>query len=227
MTSARSLGPAGVPFQAPVWLGERKALIVTGELGPEPRLARLDVDRGQLDDLGPATASSFIVASPDASAAVLVHGLDTGDGEITSAGFSAQPAPAITGAVEVVDLTTGARRRISDVPAFWAEWSPDGNAVLVGAAASTALRWDLWSGGELSTLAEFVPSQEFFDSYIRFAPAYAESPRLWSPDSAAIAFGSIVDGDSVAQTLSATPGGEPQTIGQSSVAFWSPSQSRS
>ena len=55
-----------------------------------------------------------------------------------------------------------------------------------------------------------------------FADQYTETPRLWSPDGAAVAFGAQTESGDVSAVARLGDGGRVERLGTADVAFWSP-----
>ncbi len=216
-----SLGSPGQGFLAPAWIpGTREALIVVEE-AERGQLVRIDVDSGAQSDLGPVDGSAGIVVSPDGSRALVAH--SSGDsGGTTFASFTGQVQAAdVTGATEIVDLATGERERISRSPSIWAEWSPDGSAIVLLQPSGSELEWFVWSEQGLRGLGQFLPSPEFLQSYVFFSWQYVETPRVWAPDGRAIAYAATQDGVS-GIFVHRLADDAPVRIADGDVAFWSP-----
>ncbi len=217
-----SLGAPGEWFLAPAWIpGTRDALIV--EPGPAGnRLVRIAVDSGDRVDLGPVNKGIGVVASPNGDEAVLAHGAaDEGGGAILVANPVAEPK--VLAATEIVDVHTGHRRKVSDEFSLWAEWSPDGEALLLLQAAvdQTGAEWVVWRDGAERRLGGVTLSPVFFRNYVQFSWQFVESPRLWSPDGAAFVYaGAESKGAGVFVTDLAS--GSAVRVAEGDVGFWSP-----
>ena len=130
-----------------------------------------------------------------------------------------------SGSVEIVDLVTGERLTVLDQQGFWLEWSPDGSRLLIAALArggQGGLAWHVWDGAASDALATFTPSEAFARNYLPFADQYAETPRLWSPDSAAIVFGARTASGGATTVARLDDVGRLRSLGPADIAFWSP-----
>lgn len=197
------LGSPGQAFLAAAWVpGTSEAVYVDGGT-----LVRADLLTGDVVDLGPVRGGTEVAVHPSGERAV-----------IAQAGDPEEPDAA---RIESVDLATGARTPITTMNGFWLEWSPDGDLLLFASADDQAVTWNLWDGASVERLTEFVPSQDFFNGYILFSPAYTESPRLWSPDGEAIVFGARVEGGNGVVILPLDDRSQLLLVGPS-VGFFSP-----
>ena len=102
--------------------------------------------------------------------------------------------------------------------------SPSADRGRHGRRAPTASgrAWHIWDGQESYELARFAPTEAFFRNYVQFADQYTETPRLWSPDSTAIAFGAQTADHAVTAVAHLEEVGEFTMLGLADVSFWSP-----
>ena len=203
----RDLGEVGTAFQAASWIPGTRDIVhtVAGPTGEDVRLARTNVDTRESVDLGPAFGLTQISVHPDGGRAAIGH---------------AQPDPdGIATPVELVDLATGARSPIGTAPATWLEWSPDGTRLLMVVPDGSDLRWNVWDGTSITDLGVYAVSSGFASTYLTFADAYVEAPRMWSPDSKAIVFTELLDGFSTATVLRIDDGSRSR-LGRAEVAFF-------
>lgn len=216
------LGTSGALFQAPAWIPGTRSALIAVESPTGTRLARIDVDTGEQIDLGPAQGFVNFAVSADGRRAVVAHSPNaTGSANVSVAPVQEGQPGGVTALVEILDLDTGDRTAVSDVPALWVEWNPAGTAVAVYLIDGA---WSVWSDGELQRLDESVPTQIFFQRYVLFSGQYVESPRLWSPDGDAITYSANTGTESRFFVLPVDGAAEPTAVdlGTAHVAFWSP-----
>ena len=224
ITDLGSLSPLGSPgeqFLAPAWIPDtRDALIVVQEVDGA-RLVRIEVDSGRQTDLGPIDGAAGIVVSADGTKALLAHS-DAVSGGPTFASFvEVAPVADVTAPTELIDLGTGERTVISSSQSIWAEWSPDGSAIVLLQPSESGLEWSVWSEGTLKGLGAFLPSPTFLQNYLLFGWQYVETPRVWSPDGQAITYAAIDNGQ-VGIYVHRLTDASPVRIADGDVAFWSP-----
>ncbi len=250
--SHHDFGPVGFDFQAPAWvpgtgdflyvdsyaqapIGTEPEALVDRSATTTPQLLRRSADSGEITELGPAGAFTLMAVHPTGDrAAISVAELEPAaaggslEAAVLEAGQPAQAEPSVgAGSVQIVDLATAERRTVIDRIGLWLEWSPDGERLLIGTSASddresVGLAWYIWDGNELSELARFAPTATFFRDYVQFADQYTEAPRLWSPDSTAIAFGAQTADYAVSAVAQVEGSGGVTALGLADVSFWSP-----
>jgi len=122
----------------------------------------------------------------------------------------------------VVDIETGEFEVVHEAPTLAFFWSPNGESLLIFAPASSgdgliALVWTPDTG--MTEYGTFIPSQPVARDLLPFFPQYAQSMSFWSPDSAAFAYPSVVDGTSSiwVQQLDQTT---PERVSQGSWVSW-------
>jgi len=121
---------------------------------------------------------------------------------------------------------------LSDRPVIAFYWSPDGQNLafltLDTVNGRIGLRWNIWDGRATRQYAGFFPSQELLENYIPFFDQYAQSHRIWSPQSDAIVFaGTLENGNSGVWVQPTGASGDqeaepPVNIGAGVIATWSP-----
>ena len=250
--SNHDFGPVGFDFQAPAWvpgtgdflyvdsyaqapLGTEPEQLAERRAATTPQLLRRSADSGEITELGPAGAFTLMAVHPTGDrAAISVAELEPAaaggslEEAVLEAGQPAQAEPSVgAGSVQIVDLATAERRTVIDRIGLWLEWSPDGERLLIGTSVSddresVGLAWYIWDGNELSELARFAPTATFFRDYVQFADQYTEAPRLWSPDSTAIAFGAQTADYAVSAVAQVEGSGGVTALGLADVSFWSP-----
>lgn len=169
-TDSTVIGTPGLSFLAPRWVpGTRSVVAATSG-----DLLLVDVETAESTSLGPVRGMVEMSPSPDGRQVVVSQSPDPDDPD----------APT----VEAIDLESGGRVTVSADPSFWLEWSPTGDVLLFGSVIDDVASWLLWEDGTTRVVDTWVPSEGFLQNYLRFAPQYTESPRLWSPDGRAIVF---------------------------------------
>ncbi|MFV1960783.1 MAG: hypothetical protein ACC658_03025 [Acidimicrobiia bacterium] len=123
----------------------------------------------------------------------------------------------------VVDIETGEFEVVNEAPAVGFFWSPNGESLLIFAPASSgdalvALVWT--AGGGMKEYGTFVPPDSVARELLPFFSQYAQSMSFWSPNSAAFAYPSIVDGRSAiwVQQLDQE---DPERVSAGSWVSWS------
>ena len=204
------LGLVGNQFQAPSWIPGTREVVYVQNLGPDHgRIVRLNVDTFEAIDLGRAWGFTFFSINPDGESMVIAQSQFVGEGDGVR--------------LETVDLATGDHEPMSDELGMWLEWSPDGENLLVATSDDEQqLSWGLWDGAAIMDLGLYNPPQFYRLNYLRFADAYVESQRLWSPDGEAVIFVSEVDGAVPVTSAIRVDDGTRVELGNSEVAFWSP-----
>ena len=214
-----------------------------------PQLLRRNADSAEITNLGPVSGFTLMAVHPDGEQAALalpphrpstpaaIDGIvqasfspaaDLAEsGSPTRAGSVGAAAQSSAGAVQIVDLVTGERLTVLDQPGLWLEWSPDGGRLLMAILGGTnatgpSLSWHVWDGVQSQELAGFTPTAVFLQNYLAFSDQYTETPRLWSPDGAAIAFGALIDGGAAVAVARLDDMGRSTSLGPGDVAFWSP-----
>ena len=203
---------------------------------PIPQLLRRSADTDEITNLGPVSQFVLLAVHPDGDrAAVSLSPPERpapDDATLAVAsqsdGGGSEPQPTgADGSVQIVDLDSAERITVLDQTGFWLEWSPDGSHLLIAALAGegpegTSLAWYIWDGQRLYELAQFLPTAAFAQNYLQFAGQYTETPRLWSPDSSAIAFGAMSSAGAVGAIARLEWIGQVTALGPADVAFWSP-----
>ncbi|RMH79072.1 MAG: hypothetical protein D6683_06815 [Actinomyces sp.] len=245
------VGGAGPTDPTPLWLDDTHVLghAPDGTATDRVRLVSVDVDTGVTSAVG----DGLVVATPVAAALDPTRGLLALAHPETAGSTRPIAAPAMTSGavVEIVDLATGERDRVADVPVVWLEWSPDGTHLLLGVPGPRGVRWDVVDrGGGRAEGPTLRPSGTEVRDHLPFFEQYAESPRRWSPDSRAFVvsgrFGSedgvwvvrLPGSSRLLPTAASVPVGsvaavqdraprsslpDPVRVGDGRIAFWSPS----
>lgn len=131
-----------------------------------------------------------------------------------------EPLPA--NRLYVVDITTGEATQVTTEPALAFFWSPDGSKLLVMELAEEQgkVQWSVWEDGVTTPGPVFTPSAGWITEFLPFFDQYAQSMRLWAPDSTAYTFAGRIDEETGIWVVSAD-GGEPVRIIDGSWVSWS------
>jgi hypothetical protein len=154
--------------------------------------------------------------------------------EIAIQSFSQEEAPeidvALTAAatvpadvVSILDVESGALEQVTDAPSIGFFWSPDGESLLIlephqdGSGEVEMLIRDSKGTRSLGSIALY-PS--FVREVLQFFDQYAQSLRLWSPDSSAFALVGAIDGQPGVWVISPA-GYDPARVSDGTWAVWS------
>ena len=213
------------------------------------RLMRRNTESGEITSLGPVGGFTEIAVHPEGDRAALSlppssqlalpersEGLETvafssTDDPADNGGVGAGASES-SGSIEIVDLATAERIKVLDRQGAWLEWSPGGDRLLIAARVlatdgGPGLAWYVWDGEKTQEWARFTPSPAFAQRYLPFAGQYTETPRLWSPDGAAITFGALIDGEAASAVVRLDDMGRLARLGTADVSFWSPAAASS
>jgi TolB protein len=81
----------------------------------------------------------------------------------------------------------------------------------------------VWDGTSSFVTPRFAPSRLISVEYLQFFEQYAQSMRLWSPDSRAFAYpGTSEDGQEGIWIQSARPDRAPVLVAEGDFVAWSP-----
>jgi len=199
-------------FSVPVWTADGKTFVYSSvDEGGQRLVARnVNADRGR-----PLVAYEGLIAfvvSPD--------------GERVA--FQViQPGRILP--LSVIDVDGGETVEIVDAPIASFFWSPDGERLLYldpdPLPDDTGLwfRWGVWDGTSSFVTPRFALSQLISVEYLQFFEQYAQSMRLWSPDSRAFAYpGTSEDGQEGIWIQSARPHRAPVLVAEGDFVAWSP-----
>jgi TolB protein len=210
----RALAQTPADFGAPHWLadGERLVYAVGDAAGQQVIVADLQgVPLQQVTDFEDRVGFAL---SPDGARIAYV---------LTAAG-----APSNTyGPLYVAELET-LRTVALPAPSVLANfWSPDGSKLAYLARDTsnprrTWLRWNVWDGSATVQYERFAPTLPFVQSYLAFSDQYAQSLRVWSPDSRAITYAGISEAGERGVFVQRLGEGRAQRITSGEVATWSP-----
>ena len=169
------LGDTSPAYQAPQWTEAGivhlldEELVLTQADGEQEAIAVVS---------GPAT---FVATEAgDRIAAQIL-----GSGGI-SAGIAAMPSLP-RGGVAVLDVSSGEVTQATSDPALAFFWSPDGQSLLILEPADEAglIEAVVWDGADSEVVVTYSPHPSFVSDLLPFFTQYAQSVRLWSPDSEA------------------------------------------
>ena len=210
--STSAVGDRPGTFSVPVWTADGKTLVYSSvDEGGQRLVARnVNADRGR-----PLVAYEGLIAfvvSPD--------------GERVA--FQViQPGRILP--LSVIDVDGGETVEIVDAPIASFFWSPDGERLLYldpdPLPDDTGLwfRWGVWDGTSSFVTPRFALSQLISVEYLQFFEQYAQSMRLWSPDSRAFAYpGTSEDGQEGIWIQSARPHRAPVLVAEGDFVAWSP-----
>ena len=148
------------------------------------------------------------------------------------------------GPLRLFDVATGETTILSDARVLAFFWSPDGRYLAYFTAQGVRdnetqatvrqrlskppqqfdVLFNLFvvdvTTGEGLRLAEFTPTFIFLSQFLPFFDQYAQSHRLWSPDSNALVLPMRVQDESHVFVIPVA-GGQPQDIAVGDMAFWS------
>ena len=137
--------------------------------------------------------------------------------------FQLEDVPTLaTGRLSIVDLDTNEVETRPEMRVAAMNWSPDGETLAVLRVDDTDLTWLFITEDSVVEGTPFVPSQEFFSSYLPFADQYERSTTWWSPDSTAMVFSGSVDGQAGVWVDRVDDNAPARWIGDGDIAFWSP-----
>jgi len=210
--STSAVGDRPGTFSVPVWTADGKTLVYSSvDEGRQRLVARnVNADRGR--PLVPYEGLIAFVVSPD--------------GERVA--FQViQPGRILP--LSVIDVDGGETVEIVDAPIASFFWSPDGERLLYldpdPLPDDTGLwfRWGVWDGTSSFVTPRFALSQLISVEYLQFFEQYAQSMRLWSPDSRAFAYpGTSEDGQEGIWIQSARPHRAPVLVAEGDFVAWSP-----
>jgi hypothetical protein len=211
---AEVIGETDGDFQAPLWTA-------AGLVYPADGVLRLAADPGgEAVPLVRLPGPVSMVASPDGDRLALQSLGPVDDGVFAAL----QEVPSIpANRVVVLETATGATEVASRDPAFGFFWSPDGEALLVLAAAAeeAQLEWRVWRDGEVVLTRPFVPNDVLVRDLLPFFDQYAQSWSPWAGDSSAFVFVGRIDGQE-GVWIQQVSGGEARLISDGSWAAWAP-----
>jgi TolB protein len=212
----QSLIISGGAFSAPQWAATGEKLVYAVADGQTQRLLLTDPAGQLLQNLTDYTRRVSFLLSPDnRHLAYVTTEMETQAGTL--------------GPLYLVDIETRRTRELSEQPVLAFYWSPDGQKlaylVLDRIGGRVGLRWNVWDGDATREYAGFFPSRELLQNYLPFFDQYAQSHRIWSPDSDALVFaGTLEDGRTGVwvQAVDNDEAAAPLSLGAGVSAIWSP-----
>ena len=210
--STSAVGDRPGTFSVPVWTADGKTLVYSSVDEGGQRLVARNVNAHRGRPLVPYEGLIAFVVSPD--------------GERVA--FQViQPGRILP--LSVIDVDGGETVEIVDAPIASFFWSPDGERLLYldpdPLPDDTGLwfRWGVWDGTSSFVTPRFALSQLISVEYLQFFEQYAQSMRLWSPDSRAFAYpGRSEDGKEGIWIQSARPDRAPVLVAEGDFVAWSP-----
>ena len=210
--STSAVGDRPGTFSVPVWTADGKTLVYASADGDGQRLVARNVEADRGRPLVPYEGLIAFVVSPD--------------GERVA--FQViQPDRILP--LSVIDVDSGEVVEIVDAPIASFFWSPDGERLLYldpdPLPDDTGLwfRWGVWDGTSSFVTQRIALSRLISVEYLQFFEQYAQSMRLWSPDSRAFAYpGMSEDGQEGIWIQSARPDRAPVRVAEGDFVAWSP-----
>lgn len=211
--TATEVAPTDPGYQSPQWLPSGilhladGALVIVADDGSTTSAARL---RGNASFVADAQGSR-----------VAVQSFSEDDPALSVALQSAPEVP--PNVVAVVDLDTGAIDIAAAERSVGFFWSPDGTKLLMFHPSPDpgSIDVSVWEDGTTASLTRFTPQSSFIRDVLPFFPQYAQSYRVWSPDSTAYAFSGTIAGEEGIWIHHIEDGGAPELITAGTWVAWS------
>ena len=205
---------SGGAFQSPQWAPNGEALVYALADAVRQYLVVADLAGNPLRNITDFDGRITFSMSPDGEQVAYVA--SERDAQITT-----------LGALYVVDLATQATRAITERPVVAFAWSPDAQKLayltLEPLRNRIGMRWNVWDGRQRTSYSIFSPSSTFINQYLPFFDQYAQSHRMWSPESDAFVFvGQLTDGRTGVWVQNVDGAEAPRAAGQGVFASWSP-----
>lgn len=211
------LAPAPGIFRAPQWLDQGVVSVLERDDGGQ--VAFIDRDGAETPIVRVQGVVQFEANRSGQQLAVM--SFDAEGGNSVSVLFqNDQPLPA--NQLYVVDTATGEAMQVTTEPALAFFWSPDGQKLLVMQLAEEqgTVQWSVWEDGETTPGPAFTPSAGWITEFLPFFDQYAQSMRLWAPDSTAYTFAGRIAEETGIWVVPAD-GGRPVRIIDGSWVSWS------
>jgi TolB protein len=199
-------------FSVPVWTADGRTFVYATVDGNGQRLVARGAEAEKERTLVPYDGLIAFVVSPDGRR-VAFQVLE----------------PGRTLPLSVIDVRSGETVEIVDSPIASFFWSPDGERLLylepdpLPDDTELWFRWGVWDGTSSFVTPRVALSQLISVEYLQFFEQYAQSMRLWSPDSRAFAYpGMSEDGQEGIWIQSARPDRAPVLVSEGDFVAWSP-----
>lgn len=215
---AQSLPVTSGEFAAPQWSFDGNELIYAINEDDLQKLIITDIDGNRLREITDYDARITFGLSPSAG------------GEPGKLAYvvteDSRSGVAALGPLYVVDLATQATRELSSGPVIAFFWSPDGERLayltLERGAGAAQSRWYVWDGNQSRAYDAIRPSARFLQQYLTFFDQYAQSMRIWSPDSRAFTYAGANSEGVSGIWVQMVGEAEPVLVDQGMFAAWSP-----
>lgn len=211
----KSLAISGGLFSSPAWAATGEQLVYAVADQQTQRLLLTDLAGQPLETLTDYQGRVSFSLSPDGSSVAYVA---TDSGGVANT----------LGPLYVVETSSLRTREITDRPVLAFYWSPDASklAFLAFEAVNgrVGLRWHVWDGRLTRPYAAFFPSRSLLRDYLPYFDQYAQSHRIWAPDSSAFVFAGTLENGRSGIWVQKVDGkdAEPLSLGPGVSAIWSP-----
>jgi TolB protein len=130
------------------------------------------------------------------------------------------------GPLYLAEVESGRTRQLSEEPVWAFHWSPDGQKLAFIATDNSDgrlwMRWFVWDGEQVTPYARFLPTRTFLERYVVFSDQYAQSMRVWSPDSSAFVYPGTNDAGRRGIWVQTLGEEAPRWVAGGVMASWSP-----
>jgi TolB protein len=200
-------------FGAPQWSAVGDLLLYAVNGGSNRRLVVTDASGAQQRELTDFPERISAGMSPDARKVAYV---------LTSSASSANTL----GPLYVTEVDTLRTKQLSERPVWAFEWSPDGSRLAWLASerldGAIWMRWHVWDGESTTAYTPFLPSRTYLNDYLTYSDQYAQSTRLWSPDSTAIAYAGMDQNERRGIWVQQIDAPAPEWVSGGVMVTWSP-----
>jgi len=215
---SESLFASSGAFAAPQWSPDGAQLVFAVDEGDLQKLIITDTAGNRIDEITDYENRITFSLSPDS-------GPDRGQLAYVVTGGNSIGTAAL-GPLYVVDLATKATREISGQPVIAFFWSPDGEKLayltLERAGDAVRSRWRVWDGKQSRAYDSVLPSAQFMQRYLTFFDQYAQSMRIWSPDSRAFTYAGANEDGLSGVWVQLFDEEKPVRVGRGDFVAWSP-----